>query len=187
MFGLGGLGLRMMIAAIIIAVITASIGSFFLYHKSIINDLQETIVKKEKIINTQKEQIAGLVIDKEKLELSNASLEGEIARKSNETKEVFAEISRLRKKDIASTTRLQKVERILSDKNRLERIEAIRNTRKASLLLRLMNANVKCYAENFNKVEGRCIRGKWINDGERLVPPVPSEPAKTKTSKETVE
>lgn len=181
MFGLGGLGLKIAIVTIIIAVISAAVGGFFLYQRSIVSGLEDQIAEKQKIINTQKEQIAGLIIDTEKLKTSNSSLESEIKRKSDETKDVFAEIQRLRKKDIESAGRLRQIEGRLRNSNRLKRVDALRTSRRASLLLRLQNNNIRCYAENFNKVKGRCIRGKWVDDGTRLVPARPAatkEPAK---------
>lgn len=187
MLGLSGLGLKLAIAGIIVVVITSAIGGFWLYQKSIISDLNDQIADKQLTIDTQKAQIAGLVLDKEKLELSNSSLENEIARKSEETKDVFEEIQRLRTKDLESANRLQKVEGILRDSNRQKRLDAIRDSKRASLLLRLMNKNVKCYAEHFNEVTGRCIRGKWVPDGTRLVPLAPVEPVKPDASKEVVQ
>lgn len=168
--------MKLAIAAIIVAVISAAVGGFFLYQRSIVSGLEKQIADKQLTIDAQKAQITGLQLDKEKLELSNSSLEGEINRKSEETKSVFEEIQRLRQKDIESVNRLQKVEGILRDSNRQKRLDAVRDSRKASLLLRLMNKNVKCYAENFNRVDGRCVRGKWVKDGDRLVPVVPSTP-----------
>lgn len=170
MFGLSGLGLKLAILAIIMVLVSSAVGGFFLYHKSIINDLNEAVNDKQEIINVQKEQIAGLIIDRVKLQSSNDSLESEISRKADETKEAYAEISRLRVKDAQSSVRLNEIERILRDRNRMDRLDAIRATRKASLLLRLMDRNVKCYAENFDKVEGKCIRGKWVPTGERFLP-----------------
>lgn len=100
---------------------------------------------------------------------------------------MFEEIRILREKDIQSASRLQKVEGILRDSNRQKRLDAVRDSRRASLLLKLMNNNVKCYAEHFNEVNGRCIRGKWVPDGTRLVPLAPAEPVKPETPTEVVQ
>jgi len=121
-------------------------------------------------ITQQQEQIAGLEIDNAKLDISNKSLEGEIARKSDEMKEAFAEITRLRKSDAESETRLNGIETLLRDQDRAKRVQAIRNSRRASLLLRLQNKQIKCWVENFDRFDGKCIRGKWVIDGERFVP-----------------
>ena len=161
MFGFSGL--KILIVVRIIATISAAIGGFFLYQKSIVAGLQETIEEQAKEITTLK----GNVI---KLEISNESLENEITRKFEETKNAYEEISRLREKDIQSVARVNEVEKILRDKNRMERLEAVRNTRKASLLLRLLDREIACQITNFHKVNGKCIRGKWIEEGERLVP-----------------
>lgn len=175
MFGLSGLGLKLAIVGIIVAIIAATVGGFFMYQKSIVGDLNDIITTKQKLIDGLKEQISGLIIDKERLQTSNDSLESEITRKVEETKEAFAEITRLREADIASVTRLNEIERRLRDRNRMEVLESIRQTRKASLLLRLMDRNVACYAENFDNVEGKCIRGRWVPTGERFLPEVSTE------------
>jgi len=175
MFGLSGLGLKMMIAGIIISVIGAAVGGFFLYQKSVVSDLQEIIDEKDALLFERQERISGLIIDNGNLATSVNSLEIEIGRKSEETKDVFAEITRLREKDTQSTIRLNEVENILRDRTRMDAVQSIRETRKSSLLLRLMDKNIKCYAENFEKVDGKCIRGKWIPSGERLVPEEPAE------------
>ena len=180
MFGLSGLGLKLMIAAIIIAAVTATIGGFWLYQKSIISDLESKIADQQKTINVQKEQIAGLIIDKQKLQTSNNSLEGEIKRKADETKAAYAEIDQLRKKDLESDSRLQAVEKQLRDKERLQRIEAIRNSQKATLLIRIMDQNIKCFADHFDDVNGKCILGRWVPTGGRLVPKTPPTTPPTK-------
>ena len=54
--------------------------------------------------------------------------------------------------------------------DRAKRLQTIRNSRRASLLLRLQNKSIKCWVENFDRFDGKCIRGKWVIDGERFVP-----------------
>ena len=145
-----------------LAIITA-IGGTIYAAKSHLDGLNEQITQ-------QQEQIAVLEIDKAKLEISNISLENEITRKSDEMKEAFAEITRLRKSDAESETRLNEIEILLRDQDRAKRIQTIRNSRRASLLLRLQNKSIKCWVENFDRFDGKCIRGKWVIDGERFVP-----------------
>ena len=102
MFGLG-LGTKIMIAVIVMAVISATVGGFFLYQKSIVAGLQKTITE-------QAEEIKVLTANNVKLEISNESLEKEIDRKAEETKNAYEEIARLREKDILSVTRINEVE-----------------------------------------------------------------------------
>jgi uncharacterized protein YoxC len=185
MLGLSGLGLKIAIAGIIVTVVGIAIGGFFVYQKSIVSGLEEIIATKQATINKQKEQISGLILDTDRLKLSNTSLEAEISRKSAETKEAFAEIKRTTKSDLESTARLQEVERLLADQQRIKRHDRIRSGRKASLLLGLLTKNAECFAVNFNKIDGKCIRGKWVPTGGRLVPKtvVPSKPTTAVTEK----
>lgn len=151
-----------LIGLAVLAIITAVSGTIYAA-KSYVDGLNETITQ-------QQEQIAVLKIDNAKLAISNESLESEITRKSDEMKEAFAEITRLRKSDAESETRLNNIEIMLRDQERAKRLQTIRNSRKASLLLRLTNKNIKCYIENFDRFDGKCIRGKFVPTGERFVP-----------------
>lgn len=162
MFG-GGLMTKLIIAGVVIAIVGIVVGGFFLQQKSIIDDLQAKI-------DFQVKEIKILTDNNTKLTLSNASLEGQLSRKAEETENAYEELARLRVKDAASVNRLNEVEKILRDRTRMERVESIRKTRKSSLLLRLMDLEVKCQIENFSNVDGKCVRGKWIKTGERLVP-----------------
>ena len=157
------MSLRLILISLAALAIITAIGGTIYAAKSYVDGLNGTITQ-------QQEQIAVLVIDKAKLEISNESLENEITRKSDEMKEAFAEITRLRKADAESDVRLNEIETLLRDQERAKRLQAIRNSRKASLLLRLTNKNIKCYIENFDRFDGKCIRGKWVVDGDRFVP-----------------
>lgn len=160
---------KLMIMAIAIVAVLAAIGGFYAYQKSLISDLQGIIETKDQEIRVLQEQIAGLEIDVLQLETSNQSLVSEIDRKAAETQEAYEEIATLRASDAASQTRLNEVETKLRDRERLERIEAIRLSKKASLLLRIMDKNIKCYVENFDRVgEGKCTSGKFVPNGERF-------------------
>ena len=119
-------------------------------------------------ITKQQEQIAGLEIDKKKLEISNESLKKENDRKAEEAASIRKELETFRQVDAASKQRLLEVERKLRDYENVRQHEAIRESKKASLLLRLINLDIKCQVENFNRVDGKCIRGKFVVDGERL-------------------
>lgn len=173
----GGGSLKWILAGLAALVIVTAIGGYFLYQKSLVSGLQETITK-------QQEQIAGLQLDNEKLVASNQSLQQEIDRRVNEAKEVREELTRLREVDAVSRNRLADVERQLRDYERQKRIDKIRESKKASLLLLLINKSVKCYIENFDRFDGKCISGKFVLDGERFdgkdtvpLPEAPSIPA----------
>jgi len=157
------MSIRLILIGLAALAIVTAIGGAIYAAESYVSGLNETITQ-------QQEQIAVLEIDNAKLEISNESLENEITRKSDEMKEAFAEITRLRKSDAESETRLNEIEILLRDQERAKRLQTIRNSRRASLLLRLQNKQIKCWAENFDRFDGKCIRGRWVIDGERFVP-----------------
>ena len=161
--------IKLMIMAVVIVAVLTAIGGFYAYQKSLMNDLQDIIENKDQEIHVLQEQIAGLEIDVLQLETSNQSLVSEIDRKAAETRETIEELTILRLRDAESQTRLNEFETKLRDQERLDRVEAIRSSRKASLLLRLMDRSIKCYVENFDRVgEGKCISGKFVPNGERF-------------------
>lgn len=157
------MSIRLILIGLAALAIISAVGGTIYAAQAYVTGLNEQITQ-------QQEQIAVLEIDNAKLDISNKSLEGEIARKSDEMKEAFAEITRLRKSDAESEIRLNGIETLLRDQDRAKRVQAIRNSRRASLLLRLQNKQIKCWVENFDHFDGKCIRGKWVIDGERFVP-----------------
>lgn len=157
------MSIRLILIGLAALAIISAVGGTILAAKAHLDGLNEQITQ-------QQEQIAVLEIDNAKFAISNESLEKEAARKSEEMKEAFAEITRLRKADAESQVRLNEVETFLRDQERAKRLQTIRNSRRASLLLRLQNKQIKCWVENFDRFDGKCIRGRWIIDGERFVP-----------------
>lgn len=157
------MSIRLILIGLAALAIVTAIGGVIYAAESYVSGLNEQITQ-------QQEQIAVLEIDNAKFAISNESLENEITRKSDEMKEAFAEITRLRKADAESEVRLNGIETLLRDQERAKRLQTIRNSRRASLLLRLQNKSIKCWVENFDRFDGKCIRGKWVIDGERFVP-----------------
>ena len=160
------MGIRFIIIALAALFIVTAVGGAIYSAKSYVEGLNEQIT-------AQQEQIAGLEIDKEKLEISNKSLVAENNRKAEESREAREEITRLRNVDIESQKRLNKIEAKLRSQKEIKRRNVIRNSRKAGLLIKLMNRATRCYIENFERVDGKCIRGKFVETGKRLVPEVP--------------
>jgi len=162
MFGLGTLGTKLIIAGIVVAVISTAVGGFFLYQKSIVSDLQDKI-------DFQAEEITTLTGNVIKLKASNESLELQATKKAAETKAAYAEITRLRVVDSESTARVNEVESILRDSNRNKQLDSVRKSKRASFLLRLMDLDATCQVVNFDNVNGKCVRGKWVPKGERVI------------------
>ena len=157
------MSLKFILIGLVALAITTAIGGVIYAAKAHLDGLNVTIT-------SQQEQIAGLTLDLSMTKASNESLKRENARKAEESKDVREELNRLRKSDAESQNRLTKIQKELRSVENVKRREAIRNSRKASLLLRLVNKAIKCQIENFDKVNGKCIRGRWVETGKRLVP-----------------
>lgn len=160
---LGMLGSKIGITAIIITISALLVGGFWLYQKNLVSNLRSEIAKKE-------QEIVVLKVDNEKLKISNESLEKEIQRKNEETKAAYEEILRLEKSDADSRKRLTSIEQKLRDSERKKKSEEIRNSKKIESALKTLDINTKCFIENFNRVDGECVNGKWIISTTPKVP-----------------
>lgn len=149
------------IILIVLAIVAVVAGGYWVYQKVLVANLRE--------------EIATLQINNEKLSISNQSMQQEIERRAEETKNAYAEIERLSQANEASRTRLSAIQKKLRNTEKLKQADKIRNSRKADLLIKLMDKNVECYLENFDKVDGECIRGKWVSKGARAVPKITPE------------
>jgi len=176
------LWLRVALLGVILAAVAAAVikVTSFLHEKDLM------IQERDQQIADLRAKVEGLRIDTDRLKQSNASLEGEVAKKRDELARVQREAGVLHATDAASAKRLNELERRLSDREHQEQMERVRNSRRAELALRITNRSAKCDLENFFKTGGTCKNGQWVKDGERLVPivqpagaqpPVEAQPA----------
>lgn len=163
MFGFGSLGTKLIIATVVVAIVTATIGGYWLYQKSLVDGLQNQIVGLQNLV-------AEMVIANESLKLSNESLELKIDAQVEQNKQIREEITRLKVIDDAASARLAEYESQLRDIERKEKLARLLKSRMASLLLRKMDANIRCEVIHFEEIDGKCVEGQWIKTGERLVP-----------------
>lgn len=135
-------------------------------------------------------RVEGLEKDNERLRRSNDSLAADRDKKRDELALAQKENNDLHTTDAASAKRLNEFERKVSDRERLEQMVRLTNSRHANLVLDVVNRSAKCELENFFQTGGTCKGGVWVKDGERLIPitqpssaqprvgqsPVPTEP-----------
>lgn len=146
------LGIYILIGVAIVAVV----GGFFAYQRITINDLNATI-------KTQQEQIAGLVIDKEKLTIANEIASRKLEQKQIEFSQIQSETDAIRNSELLSTKRINELEKKLEDTERLKKLEDIAKGRRATLFLRNTNRTIKCDIEAINDSKfGKCVDGKFI-------------------------
>lgn len=112
-----------------------------------------------------KSQIAELTVKNTTLATENnalkdekTSLKAEIVKKNEEAVEIRVELATFRTKDAQTQRQVADLEKQLKDSHFNQRIQTIRDNRKASLLLDYANKNVKCEMENFER-EGKCVLG----------------------------
>lgn len=114
--------------------------------------------------------ITQLELDKVKLQTSNDSLQTELERRRAETQTIIDENNKLREVDVETQQELNKLRSELQSIERKARVEKIHNSRKASLLLRKANNQAECEWKHFDDFTGKCVSGKFVLNGERLVP-----------------
>ncbi|MCB1936130.1 MAG: hypothetical protein KDF59_09325 [Nitrosomonas sp.] len=134
----------------IIGVILAGAG-LFTYHTVTVSSLQSQIA--ELTI-----KITVLTTETNVLKEEKAILKNEIAKKNEEAVQIRVELEKFRIKDTQTQLQVADLEKKLKDVEFNERMQSIRNSRKASLLLNYANKNVKCEMENFER-EGKCVKG----------------------------
>lgn len=121
----------------------------------------QVIESKDATIKVQQEQIAGYIIDKSHLMLSNNSLEGEIDTLQMSMDIVIRETQAIIESDNSYNEKIAALEQVIADQVRQDRIAAIRTGRRAELLLNYINSNVECWIANFDKKDGQCVQGEW--------------------------
>ena len=162
------LWIRLAVVGVILAVLAGAAVKITSY----LSAKDAAIHERDQLILNLNAQVAGLRIDKERLMQSNASLEQEVGQKRDELARAQAETKKLNLADQASSKRLGELERKLNDQQRIAKIEHLRNSSHADLLLQTVNNSAKCEIENFFRTGGTCKSGKWVPEGERLVPNV---------------
>jgi len=147
----------------IVGVIVAAIAAAVIAVTSFLN-------AKDKQIVDLKDRVKELTLENQKLAQSAASLQADRDKKSEELARAQLEQSRLQMTDTASNKRANELERKLNARERLEQVERLRNSRRAELVLTVVNKSAKCDLENFFETGGACKNGVWVKDGERTVP-----------------
>jgi hypothetical protein len=123
------------------------------------------LIKKDAEINSLKEKVAGQLIDIDRLKVSNESLKVERDAKVEQIMIAREEMFKAQESDKKAQDELAKLSAEISSIERRERIEKIRSTEKATLVLRIANDNVACEAQHLFK-RGRCVMGRFIPEKE---------------------
>jgi len=149
------------IGGIVLAFGALIINNHFDQQNKVVAGYEQIVKEKDILIHNLEEQVAGLIIDKNSLTISNNSLEIHIGSLHETIDRVIEETQRIINSDGAFERRQAELERLIADEVRQDRIEAVRNSRKAQLLLNYINSNTECWIANFDKVDGTCIQGIW--------------------------
>ena len=137
------MGTKLLIFGVIVVLIGTVVGGGYHLLQNNIDDLKAQV-------KTQQEQIAGLEIDKKALEDIVDSKEQEIRNRQDEFNAAIAEIDELRNANQESNNRLAEAERRLNDLAKKQQGARVRNSRRADLLLHLMEKNLNCEIANFH-------------------------------------
>ena len=153
--------LRWIIMSIVVLAVIVMINGFWKSQRQIVDTLNQNIIEQDVLINNMGEQIAGLTIDADRLKTSNASLDEQNNLLRESLTRAIENTQRIIVAEETANKRLRDLEREIADQVRTDRILAIRNGRKAELLLNFINANVECFIDNFERTDGTCIQGSW--------------------------
>ena len=159
-----------LLGLIIVTFITASVGGFWLTQNNLIDGYKKQIEQRDKTINQLKAELKQAQTDKELAIASNESLQLALDKRTKDMVEAARALERLEQLDEDSRNRILALEKEITSSEQRDKLERIRQSRKATLLLRKTNSFWDCWVENFDKSDGKCIVGKFVKDGERVVP-----------------
>jgi predicted RNase H-like nuclease (RuvC/YqgF family) len=162
------LWLRLAVAGVILAIIAGVIFKVTSY----LHEKDRMVQDRDQQILDLRTKVEGMRLDNDRLKQSVSSLEMDVARKREELAQAQREAQRLSFTDQASNKRLADLERKLNDQERMAKIERLKTSRHAELVLKTVNTSAKCEIENFFRTGGQCKNGKWVLEGERLVPKI---------------
>ncbi len=152
LFGGGNLGKYL----IIIAVVSIIVGGFFLYQRHLFSSMQNQLNNKQQEITKLQEQISGLLMDTEKLKISNRSLANLLLQKANENEEIRKEMEKINKIINESNARLEEItEELLNEELNNEKLTQ-RKGKEASNLLSKENNRLNCLFKNINDPDSKC-------------------------------
>jgi uncharacterized protein YoxC len=162
----------------IIGVIVAALSAVAIKVTMYLSEKDRMVQERDQQILNLKAEVTGLRLDNERLTQSNASLAADRDRKRDDLARVQTELTVLRATDMSSAKRLGELQLKLNDREHLEQMEQLRKSRRAELVLRVVNKSAKCEVDNFFKTDGACRNGEWVKKDERLVPlPSPTQPS----------
>ena len=163
----------------LLGVILAAVAGAVFKVTSYLHDKDLMIQERDQQILNLNAQVAGMKIDSDRLKQSNASLEAEVAKKRDELAQAELEAKKISLADQESSRRLGELERKLNNQDRIAKIERLSRSRRADLVLKIVNRSTECELDNFFRTDGQCKGGKWVPEGGRLVPktetPAPAE------------
>lgn len=140
------------------AVIAAAVG----YHFWTVSSFKDDLATAQATISSQREELIVAKADLQTAKDANDSLVRAQERIQADAEVTRQELLRLTAVDAAAQEQLRQLQAHLADKTRIERQQQIRDGEKASLLLEIYNANVKCQLDNFARTGGRCVAGRWV-------------------------
>lgn len=147
--GIKGWGL--LIAAIaILAMVGAAVG----YHAVVVRGLNSQITT----LTTKNEQ---LTTDKTKLEVAVASKDAAIAQRDAINKQMIDQLTQITERDAQTVKELKQARQELSSVKRNSALKRVRQSKKAELLLKVINKSAACETAHFGE-QGTCRNGQWV-------------------------
>ena len=157
--------LRLALVGVIVLAVAAAVHKFTTF----LGDKDRMIQQRDQEIVNLNARVAGMKLDVDRLQQSNASLETEVRQKIEEAAQARQESNALRATDAVSAKRQGDLERRLNDRERIEQVDRVAHSRRAELVVRVVNRSAKCEIEHFFASEGQCRNGDWV------APPAPKD------------
>jgi len=147
------MGLKLALIALGTVFILAVVGGFYKMQ-------QDREISFKQTIGILQQQVADISAENNALRDTNASLNTSIQRKNEERLEIQRELEKMRFIDAQTQQQIVEFKKKLQNVERQKRMKQIRNSKKASIFLKIVNKNVACETEHMEE-DGKCRAGRW--------------------------
>ena len=149
--------IRIALAGVIVLAIAAAVHMVTAF----LDKKDAMIQERDQNIQNLQAQVQGMRIDNERLKTSNSSLEADVRRKIEEAAQARQEANTLKAGDNASSQRQNDLERKLSDRERVAQVDRLTHSRRAALVVSIVNRSTECQIAHFFETDGECRSGVW--------------------------
>lgn len=147
-------GIKMWVLLLAGLAILAMVGAAVGYHLTVVHGKDTQITE----LTKKNEQ---LTTDKTKLEVAVASKDAAITQRDAINKQMIDQLTQITERDAQTVKELKQARQELSSVKRNTALKRVRASKKAELLLKVINKSAACETAHFGEA-GTCRNGQWV-------------------------